>query len=122
MHRNLTRTALALVALLALAPAAVTPVNAQSAPAQASPPASPSQAQVGPRPFYLVDDMDAGPLKDKLKQCEAGPFYRSTFSIAHRGAPLQFPEHTREAYVAGAKMGAGIMECDVTFTKDRELV
>ncbi|HZX88293.1 MAG TPA: glycerophosphodiester phosphodiesterase family protein, partial [Reyranella sp.] len=27
-----------------------------------------------------------------------------------------------EAYVAGAKMGAGIMECDVTFTKDRELV
>ncbi|MFA9204619.1 MAG: glycerophosphodiester phosphodiesterase family protein, partial [Flavobacteriales bacterium] len=36
--------------------------------------------------------------------------------------PLQFPEHTRESYVAAAKMGAGIVECDVAFTKDRELV
>lgn len=35
---------------------------------------------------------------------------------------MQFPEHTLESYVAAAKMGAGIMECDVTFTKDRELV
>lgn len=113
MDRKILRTALALVALLALAPGLVTQARAQD---------NPPQAQLGPRPFYLVDDLDDGPLKDKLKQCEAGPFYRSTFSIAHRGAPLQFPEHTREAYVAGAKMGAGIMECDVTFTKDRELV
>ncbi|MGU3493752.1 glycerophosphodiester phosphodiesterase family protein [Xanthobacteraceae bacterium A53D] len=82
----------------------------------------PPAAQLGPRPFYLVDDLDPGPLKDKLKSCEAGPFQRSSFSIAHRGAPLQFPEHTREAYMAGARMGAGVMECDVTFTKDRELV
>ena len=44
------------------------------------------------------------------------------FSIGHRGAPLQFPEHTRESYLAAAKMGAGILECDVTFTKDRQLV
>ncbi len=79
-------------------------------------------AQLGPRPFFLVDDMDEGALKDALKQCEAGPFYRTDFSIAHRGAPMQFPEHTREAYLAGARMGAGILECDVTFTKDRELV
>ena len=35
---------------------------------------------------------------------------------------MQFPEHTKESYVAAAKMGAGILECDVTFTKDRELV
>lgn len=35
---------------------------------------------------------------------------------------MQFPEHTRESYIASAKMGAGIIECDVTFTKDRELV
>jgi len=27
-------------------------------------------------------------------------------------AALQFPEHTREAYEAGARMGAGIVECD----------
>lgn len=79
-------------------------------------------AQLGPRPFYLVNDMEEGPLKDALKACAAGPFQRTNFSISHRGATLQFPEHTREGYVAGASMGAGIMECDVTFTKDRQLV
>ena len=78
--------------------------------------------QLGPRPFFLVNDMDKGPLKRKLKQCQNGPFYKSKFSIGHRGAPLQFPEHTKESYIAAAKMGAGILECDVTFTKDRELV
>ena len=78
--------------------------------------------QLGPRPFYLVDDMDEGKLKDELKRCSEGPFKRSDFSIGHRGAPLQFPEHTQESYVAAARMGAGILECDVTFTKDRELV
>lgn len=25
--------------------------------------------QLGPRPFYLVDNMDEGPLKDKLESC-----------------------------------------------------
>jgi glycerophosphoryl diester phosphodiesterase len=44
------------------------------------------------------------------------------FSIGHRGASLHFPEHTKEGYVAAADMGAGIIECDVTFTKDQELV
>ena len=78
--------------------------------------------QVGPRPYFLVDDMDAGPLKDKLQQCAEGPFYRTDFSIGHRGAPLQFPEHTKESYEAAARMGAGVLECDVTFTKDRQLV
>lgn len=33
-----------------------------------------------------------------------------------------FPEHTRESYIAAARMGAGVVECDVTFTADRELV
>jgi len=78
--------------------------------------------QLGPRPFYLVQGMDDGPLKNKLASCQAGPFERTDFSIGHRGAALQFPEHTREAYEAGARMGAGIVECDVTFTKDGELV
>jgi glycerophosphoryl diester phosphodiesterase len=54
--------------------------------------------QLGPRPFYLVDGMDEGPLKDKLMQCKNGPFRRTLFSIGHRGAALQFPEHTKEAY------------------------
>jgi glycerophosphoryl diester phosphodiesterase len=78
--------------------------------------------QLGERPFFLVQGMGAGPLKSRLLKCENGPFRRTDFSIAHRGAPLQFPEHTQEAYEAGARMGAGIVECDVTFTKDRQLV
>ena len=78
--------------------------------------------QLGPRPFFLVDDMDAGDLKEALEMCTDGPFSRTDFSIGHRGAALQFPEHTRESYIAAARMGAGILECDVTFTKDRELV
>ena len=78
--------------------------------------------QVGARPFYLVEGMDDSALKDRLKQCEAGPFYTSRFSISHRGAPLEFPEHSRESYQAAHRMGAGIIECDVTFTRDGELV
>ncbi len=78
--------------------------------------------QLGPRPFYLVNDMDEGELKQALKECTKGPFYRTDFSIGHRGAAMQFPEHTKESYEAAARMGAGICECDVTFTKDKELV
>ena len=78
--------------------------------------------ELGPRPYFLVDDMEDGPLKDRLKSCAAGPFERTDFSIGHRGAPLQFPEHTKESYLAASRMGAGVLECDVTFTKDRELV
>ncbi len=78
--------------------------------------------QLGPRPFYLVDQMSKGRLKNKLKNCSVKKFHKSDFSIGHRGAPLLFPEHTKESYEAAARMGAGILECDVTFTKDRELV
>ncbi|OYY58460.1 MAG: glycerophosphodiester phosphodiesterase [Hydrogenophilales bacterium 28-61-11] len=78
--------------------------------------------QLGPRPFFLVDDMQDGTLKRKLQACANGPFRKSDFSIGHRGAALQFPEHTRESYMAAARMGAGIVECDVTFTQDKELV
>ena len=81
-----------------------------------------SQVQLGPRPFFLVEDMEEGRLKSKLQRCGKGPFKKSEFSIGHRGAALQFPEHTKESYEAAARMGAGIVECDVTFTKDRELV
>jgi len=79
-------------------------------------------SQLGPRPAYLVNSMDEGELKEKLLSCANTPAKPSQFSIGHRGAPLQFPEHTKESYVAAAAMGAGIVECDVTFTKDRELV
>lgn len=78
--------------------------------------------QLGPRPYYLVGQMKPGALKDKLERCATGPFRRTAFSIAHRGAPLMFPEHTQESYEAAASMGAGIVECDVTFTRDKALV
>lgn len=78
--------------------------------------------QLGPRPYFLVDDMSPSPLKNKLQSCSEGPFRKSDFSIGHRGAPLQFPEHTKESYEAAARMGAGILECDVAFTQDEELV
>lgn len=77
---------------------------------------------VGPRPYYLIDRMAEGPLKDKLATCAEMPMQRTLFSIGHRGAAMQFPEHTEQSYRAAARMGAGIIECDVTFTKDKELV
>jgi glycerophosphoryl diester phosphodiesterase len=85
-------------------------------------PANTMRTSLGPRPYYLVNDMDEGPLKEKLLSCEDKESRPSEFSIAHRGAPLQFPEHTKEAYLAGLRMGAGVMECDVAFTQDKELV
>lgn len=35
---------------------------------------------------------------------------------------MQYPEHTIESYTAAIIQGAGIVECDVTFTQDLELV
>lgn len=78
--------------------------------------------EVGARPAYLIDQLDDGPLKRKLASCKNRPQRPTAFSIGHRGAALQFPEHTRESYIAAARQGAGIVECDVTFTQDRELV
>lgn len=76
----------------------------------------------GPRPAYLIAQMDDSPLKSKLQSCAGQTPQRSDFSIGHRGAPLMFPEHTVESNVAAAQMGAGILECDVTFTADKQLV
>jgi glycerophosphoryl diester phosphodiesterase len=81
------RRLLALYFALALPTA---PAVAQSVPL-------PHEAQIGPRPFYLVDKMKEGPLKQKLSQC-TGPFHKTDFSIGHRGAALMFPEHSKEAY------------------------
>ena len=48
----------------------------------------------------------------QLLKCTDGPFKKSDFSIGHRGAALQFPEHTQESYEAAVRVGAGIVECD----------
>jgi glycerophosphoryl diester phosphodiesterase len=67
------------------------------------------KVQVGPRPYYLIEQMNASPLKRRLEQCSEGPFFKTDFSIGHRGGgTLQFPEHTKESHEAGARMGAGI--------------
>ncbi|MEJ6402391.1 glycerophosphodiester phosphodiesterase family protein [Yoonia sp. 2307UL14-13] len=76
----------------------------------------------GPRPAFLIGQMADSDLKTKLQSCQGQTPARSDFSIGHRGAPLLFPEHTVESNVAAAQMGAGILECDVTFTADQELV
>jgi glycerophosphoryl diester phosphodiesterase len=81
-----------------------------------------SYVQLGPRPFFLLSQLEPSVLKQKLQSCSNGPFKPSNFSIGHRGAALMFPEHTQESYEAAARMGAGIIECDVTFTKDKQLV
>lgn len=78
--------------------------------------------ELGPRPYFLIDKMTESPLKEKLQQCSNQTFESKLFSIGHRGAPLMFPEHTVESYTAAARMGAGIVECDVTFTADLQLV
>ncbi|WP_437578844.1 glycerophosphodiester phosphodiesterase family protein [Sorangium sp. So ce887] len=120
-------TALALIALPVAATSACSGGDESVEPA--TPPAPPPEeeaaqysVQLGPRPYYLVEDMDEGELKEALLACSEGSFERTDFSIGHRGACMQFPEHTRESYEAAARMGAGIVECDVAFTKDRQLV
>ena len=85
--------------------------------------AQPSTAlDLGARPAFLVNDMRDGALKTRLEACLGAPPRRTAFSIGHRGAGVRYAEHTREAYEAGARMGAGTLECDVTFTKDLVLV
>jgi len=74
------------------------------------------------RPKMLVSLLDDSPLKTQLDACDATEISSSNLSIGHRGAPLYYPEHTREGYLAAAEQGAGVIECDVTFTQDRELV
>jgi len=81
-------------------------------------------AQLGPRPFYLLDKLAPGPLHERLAACadETAEYPRSPLAIGHRGAALFFPEHTREGYLAAVHQGAGGVECDVVPTKDGALV
>jgi len=76
----------------------------------------------GERPEHLINLLPAGELKTKLLSCRGQEMTPTKFSIGHRGAPFRYPEHTVQSYRAAAAMGAGIVECDVTFTKDKELV
>jgi Glycerophosphoryl diester phosphodiesterase len=84
--------------------------------------AAAAPVEVGVRPQFLIGQIRNPGLKAKLEACLDRPQERKLFSIAHRGAPLQFAEHTAESYAAAHRMGAGIQECDVAFTKDKKLV
>lgn len=83
-----------------------------------------AQATIDPTPraLALSEGLANKTLKQQLQSCATQAFYPTDFAIAHRGAPLGYPEHSREGYIAAAEQGAGIIECDVTFTKDLELV
>jgi glycerophosphoryl diester phosphodiesterase len=77
--------------------------------------------QPGPRPFYLVERIQA----HSSPGCNHAPKVRSippTSPSPTAAAPLQFPEHTKESWRTATGVGAGIIECDVTFTKDQQLV
>ncbi|MCF3935886.1 glycerophosphodiester phosphodiesterase [Acuticoccus sp. M5D2P5] len=106
------RHSLALAAFLAGFPLAAL-AQSESAPVAMS---------YGDRPFFLIDKLEDGDLKDKLLSCVGQSPQKTAFSIGHRGAPLQFPEHTVQSNLAAARQGAGILECDVAFTKDKALV
>ena len=81
-----------------------------------------ARVELGTRPEFLVRDLAECELKQRLLACLDEPPRRTAFSIGHRGAGIVLPEHTVEAYEAAYRMGAGTIECDVTFTKDLELV
>ena len=115
---------LAIAAVFALFPAVTMSAAADRFAHDDAHPGQGPHVQLGPRPFYLVDKMEPSRLKRDLQKCTERPFfYQTDFSIGHRGGgTLQFPEHTKESHEAGARMGAGVLECDVTFTSDGELV
>lgn len=74
------------------------------------------------RSVMLAQSVTDEVLRDLLLSCEKTPSEKTVLSIAHRGAPLKYAEHTKESYLAAAGMGAGMIECDATFTNDGELV
>ena len=122
MHQGLST--LAIAAVFALFPAVTMSAAADRFDRDDDHTGRSPNVQLGPRPFYLVEKMDPSRLKEELQRCADRPFFDQTdFSIGHRGGgTLQFPEHTKESHEAGARMGAGVLECDVTFTLDGELV
>src|SRR5262249_52946109 len=72
--------------------------------------------QVGPRPYYLIEAMDDGPLKEALQQCNEKPLKKTDFSIGHRGGgTLQFPEHTKESHEPGRAWAPGFRSATLRF-------
>ncbi len=97
-----------------------------SSPPRAARPEAPKPTPLslgfGSRPFALVELLPASPLKTRLSSCRENAPQKSVLSIGHRGAPRYYPEHTKEGYALAAKRGAGLIECDVVFTRDEVAV
>ena len=51
----------------------------------------------------------------------AGPLLNCASSIAHRGAPMGYPGHTKEGYEAAITMGACKLSCEAVFNADGDL-
>ncbi|KAL9184737.1 hypothetical protein ACHAXT_012707 [Thalassiosira profunda] len=93
-----------------------------------------AKVSIGPRPYFLINEMDDDNdssvkfkrpgLKETLQKCAntLKSFRPSDFVLGHRGAPLQFPEHTDRSHDAATRLGAGLVECDINISKDRKLV
>lgn len=85
-----------------------------------------TKVSIGPRPYFLINEMDNSnlELKNTLQKCALNikSFRPSDFVLGHRGASLQFPEHTDRGHDAATRMGAGVVECDINLTKDRQLI
>jgi hypothetical protein len=77
-----------------LAPVSAVWIVALTASAAAQSVPLPREAQIGPRPFYLVDKMKDGPLKTELSQC-TGPFRKPTSPSATVVLHCNFPSTAR---------------------------
>lgn len=70
---------------------------------------------LGPRPYWLVDHLEEGPLKDKLASCSEKEMKPSAWSISHRGGgTLQFPEHTFDSIMAGVRFFLSLRASETT--------
>ena len=68
-----------------------------------------SVVEPGNRPIELIESIQNTALMQRLNDCRGKAFSPTDFSIGHRGAPLGYPEHSQEGYVAAAEMGAGLI-------------
>lgn len=87
MYRHVTTLALAF--LMTAAPALALAGNDSADDRHKPRPGRKGRVQLGPRPCFLIDDLEDGKLRRKLESCSAGPFEKRDFSIGHRGAALQ---------------------------------
>ena len=65
----------------------------------------------------LLTDLQCQMVEDNCP----GPFTNCDSVIGYRGAPLGYPDHTKEGYEAAVEMGACKLSCEAVFNKDGDL-